>query len=64
VPQLRAKADLKWTVLGELCRCGHKQRYVLEEWSEAVSWLLGCEVQFESYEQIGQSLKPFSMKMR
>ena len=31
---------------------------------EAVSYLLGCEIRFESYEEIGRSLKPFSLTVR
>ena len=31
---------------------------------EAVSYLLGCEVRFANYEDIGKSLKPFSLKLR
>ena len=29
----------------------------------AVSYLLGCEVRFESYDEIEKSLKPFSLEM-
>ena len=36
----------------------------LKEWEEAVSYLLGCEVRFANYEDIGKSLKPFSLKVR
>ena len=29
-----------------------------------LSYLLGCEVRFANYEDIGKSLKPFSLKVR
>ena len=41
-----------------------KEQYPLKEWEEAVSCLLGCEVRFANYEDIGKSLKPFSLKVR
>ena len=37
-----------------------KEQYPLAKWSEAVSYLLGCTVHFESYGQITESLKPFA----
>ena len=40
-----------------------KEQYPLAEWSEAVSYLLGCTVHFESYGQITASLKPFAKGM-
>jgi hypothetical protein len=55
---------LKWAALGELCCFEEKEKYPLAAWNEAVSYLLGCDVQFESYDEIGKSLKPFSLKMR
>ena len=42
----------------------NKEQYPLKEWEEAVSYLLGCEVRFANYEDIGKSLKPFSLKLR
>ena len=41
-----------------------KERRPLREWEDAVSYLLGCEVKFENYEQVENSLKPFSLKLR
>ena len=55
---------LKWAALGELYRWKNKEQYSLKEWGETVSYLLGCDVQFESYEQIAKSLKPFALKVR
>lgn len=40
-----------------------KEQYPLAEWSEAVSYLLGCTVHFESYGQLTASLKPFAKGM-
>ena len=55
---------LKWAALGEICRFEGKERYPLVEWNKAVSFLLGCDVEFKSYDEIGKSLRPFSLKMR
>ena len=41
-----------------------KEKYPLKEWEEAVSYLLGCEVRFNNYEEIGKSLKPFSLEVK
>lgn len=41
-----------------------KQRFPLEEWEDAVSFLLGCQVRFENYREVNQSLKPFSLEVR
>ena len=38
-----------------------KEQYPIKEWEEAVSYLLGCTVTFNSYEEITNSLKPFSL---
>lgn len=38
-----------------------KEQYPIKEWEEAVSYLLGCTVRFASYEEITNSLKPFSL---
>lgn len=55
---------LKWAALGEICRFEPKEKYLLSEWDKAVSFLLGCDVAFESYDEIGRSLRPFSLKLR
>ena len=64
IANLKQQPALKWASLGDLYRLQDKERYPLKEWDEAVSYLLGCEVQFENYEEIGKSLKPFSLKVR
>lgn len=61
---LTRQPALKWAALGELCCFEEKEQYPLAAWNEAVSYLLGCDVQFESYDDIGKSLKPFSLRMR
>lgn len=61
---LRLLPELKWASLGDLYRLPDKEKYPLKEWEEAVSYLLGCEVHFNSYEEIGKSLKPFSLQVR
>ena len=64
ISNLRLQPELKWAVLGDLYCLPDKEKYPLKEWEEAVSYLLGCEVHFNSYEEIGKSLKPFSLKLR
>ena len=39
----------------------NKEQYSLKEWGEAISYLLGCTVTFQSYAEITNSLKPFSL---
>ena len=50
ISNLRLLPELKWAALGDLYRLPEKERYPLKEWEEAVSYLLGCEVHFENYE--------------
>lgn len=64
ISNLRLQPELKWAVLGDLYCLPDKKKYPLKEWEEAVSYLLGCEVHFNSYEEIGKSLKPFSLQVR
>ncbi len=64
ISNLRLQPELKWASLGDLYRLQDKERYPLKEWEEAVSYLLGCEVHFNSYEEIGKSLKPFSLEVK
>ena len=64
ISNLRLLPELKWASLGDLYRLLDKEKYPLKEWEEAVSYLLGCEVHFNSYEEIGKSLKPFSLQVR
>ena len=60
----RLLPELKWAALGDLYRMENKEQYPLKEWEEAVSYLLGCEVRFNNYEEIGKSLKPFSLEVK
>ena len=64
ISNLRLQPELKWAALGDLYRMENKEKYPLKEWEEAVSYLLGCEVHFNSYEEIGKSHKPFSLQVR
>ena len=64
VPNLRLRPELKWAALGDLFILENKKQFPLKEWEDAVSYLLGCEVQFQNYEDIGKSLKPFSLNVR
>ena len=64
ISNLRLLPELKWASLGDLYRLPDKEKYPLKEWEEAVSYLLGCEVHFNSYEEIGKSPKPFSLQVR
>lgn len=64
IPNLRLLPDIKWTALGDLYRMKSKENYSLKEWNEAVSYLLGCEVNFKDYGEIEKSLKPFSLEVK
>lgn len=64
VEKLRTQTERKWEALGELCLFPHKEQFSLKIWEEAVSYLLGCEICFKDYEEIGRSLKPFSLTVR
>ena len=64
ISSLRMQPALKWESLGDLYRLPDKEKYPLHEWEEAVSYLLGCEVRFQAYAEIGKSLKPFSLQVR
>ena len=64
ISNLRLLPALKWEALGDLYQLENKEQYPLKEWEEAVSYLLGCEVRFANYEDIGKSLKPFSLQVR
>ncbi len=61
---LRRQPALKWAALGQMCSHPNKERYSLKTWGEAVSFLLGCPISFDSYEQIEDSLKPFQLTVR
>ena len=64
VSNLTQQPDIKWTALGDLYRMKSKENYSLKEWNEAVSYLLGCEVNFKDYGEIEKSLKPFSLEVK
>jgi len=64
ISDLRLRPTARWDALGDLAQYPDKERYPLREWEDAVSYLLGCEVKFENYEQVENSLKPFSLKLR
>ena len=64
ISNLRLQPTLKWEALGDLYHLENKEQYPLKEWEEAVSYLLGCEGRLATYEDIGISLKPFSLKVR
>ena len=46
ISDLRLFPDLKWHALAQLHALKGKEQYPLAEWSEAVSYLLGCTVPF------------------
>ena len=61
---LRLIPALRWESLGELRQMSQKERYPLKEWEDAVSYLSGCDVRFESYEQVENLLERFPRKVR
>lgn len=64
IQSLRQQPGLKWEALGDLYRMENKEQYPLPVWNEAVSYLLGCELHFNNYEEIRKSLKPFSLEVK
>ena len=64
ISDLRLRPALRWDALRDLSCYPDKERHPLREWEDAGSYLLGCEVKFENYEQVENSLKPFSLKLR
>ena len=54
----------KIVLLDCLAKLYRKEHYSLKEWNEAVSYLLGCEVNFKDYGEIEKSLKPFSLEVK
>lgn len=64
IQSLRQQPGLKWEALGDLYCMENKEQYRLPVWNEAVSYLLGCEVHFNNYEEIRKSLKPFSLEVK
>ena len=61
---LRLIPALQRESLGELQQMPQKERYPLKEWEDAVSYLSGSDVRFESYEQVENLLEWFSRKVR
>ena len=52
ISDLRLIPALRRESLGDLSAIPDKERYPLKEWEDAVSYLSGCDVRFESYEQV------------
>ena len=61
---LRLIPALRRESLGELRQMSQKERYPLKEWEDAVSYLSGSDVRFESYEKVENLLERFSRKAR
>ena len=64
ISDLRLRPEKKWAALGDMWRMRQKEKYPLSEWSEAVSYLLGCDVHFESYGEVQRNLKPFALRVK
>ena len=64
ISDLRLRPALRLDALRDLSCYPGKERHPLREWEDAISYLLGCEVKFENYEQVENSLKPFSLKLK
>ena len=64
ISDLRLVPALRRESLGELRQMSQKERYPLKEWEDAVSYLSGSDVRFESYEQVENLLEQFSRKAR
>ena len=63
VSNLTQQPDLKWTALGDLYRMEDKTRFSLRTGRKLSPICLDAQCTF-SYEEIGKSLKPFSLQVR
>ena len=59
ISSLRILPHLKWAALRDLYYLKDKEQYPLKEWEEAVSYLLGCTVVFQSYDPSRNGRKLF-----
>ena len=64
ISDLRLRPALRWDALRDLSCYPDKERLPLREWEDAVSYLSGCDVRFESYEQVEDLLERFFWKVR
>ena len=64
ISDLRLIPALRRESLGELQQMPQKERYPLKEWEDAVSYLSGYDVRFESYKQVENLLEQSSRKVR
>ena len=64
ISDLRLIPALRRESLGELQQMSQKERYPLKEWEDAVSYLSGYDVRFESYKQVENLLEQSSRKVR
>ena len=64
ISDLRLRPALRWDALRDLSCYPDKERHPLREWEDAVSYLSGCDVRFESYEQVENLLEQSSRKVR
>lgn len=64
ISDLRLVPVLQWESLEDLYAISSKEQYPLKMWEDTVSYLLGCEVRFENYQQIEFFLKGAVMNQK
>ena len=56
ISDLRLIPALRRESLGELQQMPQKERYPLKMWEDTVSYLLGCDIRFQNYQQMENML--------
>ena len=52
ISDLRLRPALRWESLEELQQMSQKEQYPLKMWEDTVSYLLGCDIRFQNYQQM------------
>ena len=56
ISDLRLRPALRWESLEELQQMSQKEQYPLKMWEDTVSYLLGCDIRFQNYLQMENTL--------
>ena len=56
ISDLRLRPALRWESLEELQQMSQKEQYPLKMWEDTVSYLLGCDIRFQNYQQMENML--------
>ena len=56
ISDLRLRPALRWKSLEDLYTISNKEQYPLKMWEDTVSYLLGCDIRFQNYLQMENTL--------